>query len=268
MHVNSTLMQVCLIHKINHECKCSAEELSQYTMDGPFPNEEPCNSLGISPHSYANLSISELRTALKKVKVKTACADDVWESVDIIAQCKEACPSACVKHGYDVDVTITEWPTQFARRVRNMSGDYLSLLRARKDTERLKLFRNHVKNGLQRASDTYKAESVLYETVSKEFIGLRFILKAPDLTMAVTSEVPEYTIYQLLSDIGGQLGLWVGMSIITLLEITDLAFNLMKEVCRKWKRVGSRRTSNTSSHCATNPIKLSPSGHLAKEQLA
>ncbi len=60
-------------------------------------------------------------------------------------------------------------------------------------------------------------------------------------------QVPEYTFYQLLSDIGGQLGLWIGMSIITLTEILNLLFNLLQLFITKRRVAAAAAAASTNS---------------------
>ena len=43
-----------------------------------------------------------------------------------------------------------------------------------------------------------------------------------DLQVVVRQDVPSYTIIMLLSDIGGTLGLWAGISIISVFELLEL----------------------------------------------
>ena len=40
----------------------------------------------------------------------------------------------------------------------------------------------------------------------------------------------------MLGDIGGQLGLWVGISVITVAEILELLLNIVMLLCRKLMR--------------------------------
>ena len=59
-----------------------------------------------------------------------------------------------------------------------------------------------------------------------------------DSDMVETEETPDYEAAQLISDIGGQLGVWVGMSVITMSETFALCFHLLRNICCK---LGCRR---------------------------
>ena len=53
----------------------------------------------------------------------------------------------------------------------------------------------------------------------KDFARLNVYIA--DSNVIITQEMEDYSSTQLVSDIGGQLGLWVGISIITLAEVSD-----------------------------------------------
>ena len=53
----------------------------------------------------------------------------------------------------------------------------------------------------------------------KDFARLNVYIA--DSNVIITQEMEDYTSTQLVSDIGGQLGLWVGISIITLAEVSN-----------------------------------------------
>ena len=53
----------------------------------------------------------------------------------------------------------------------------------------------------------------------KDFARLNVYIA--DSNVIITQEMEDYSSTQLVSDIGGQLGLWVGISIITLAEVSN-----------------------------------------------
>lgn len=67
-----------------------------------------------------------------------------------------------------------------------------------------------------------------------------------DSNVIVTQEKEDYTSTQLVSDIGGQLGLWVGISIITLAEVLELICDLFRLLGSMTRRVP--KASRGGSH--------------------
>jgi hypothetical protein len=51
-----------------------------------------------------------------------------------------------------------------------------------------------------------------------------------DSNIIKTTESPDYELIRLVSDIGGQLGLWIGISIITLVEVVQLAGDILRKL--------------------------------------
>ena len=55
-----------------------------------------------------------------------------------------------------------------------------------------------------------------------------------DSTMIQTQESPDYEITDLISDVGGQLGVWIGMSVVTMIETFALFGQLLRYfLCKK-----------------------------------
>jgi len=56
-----------------------------------------------------------------------------------------------------------------------------------------------------------------------------------DLSVSKTINEKAYKIENLLADIGGQLGLWIGCSVMTVVEILELITNLLTYLWGKHK---------------------------------
>ena len=54
-----------------------------------------------------------------------------------------------------------------------------------------------------------------------------------DNQMTVTEVVPQYTVSMVISDVGGQLGIWIGMSVLTMTETLVLFGQLFRYACSK-----------------------------------
>ena len=70
----------------------------------------------------------------------------------------------------------------------------------------------------------------------------RLLVYFETLQYTEIEQLPAMTLVELLSNIGGQLGLYLGASLITLMEIVDFLIGLCSKACTKHKRVASTTT--------------------------
>ena len=70
-----------------------------------------------------------------------------------------------------------------------------------------------------------------WKTAKNDFARINVYMA--DNQMTVTEEVPEYTVSMVISDIGGQLGVWIGISVLTILEMLALLGQLCRHACSK-----------------------------------
>ncbi|XP_021374370.1 degenerin-like protein asic-2 [Mizuhopecten yessoensis] len=73
-----------------------------------------------------------------------------------------------------------------------------------------------------------------YHKISSDILNVRVYLHS--LTKEVVEEEVAYTEENFLSDIGGQLGLWAGFSVLSLIEIIEL-FCLFINACVRRNRI-------------------------------
>ena len=139
------------------------------------------------------------------------------------------CLPSCKEYTYEIDHNLVTWSIS-NKFQRNIFKEYLNRLTTENDSVRLQLLNQNVNYGHPVNYDLKEYYHGIHLNSAEQRLSLlNFVLVNNDLP--VTKEVMDYTNYQLLSDIGGQLGLWIRMSVITLLEIGDLMCDLMKYLC-------------------------------------
>ena len=87
-----------------------------------------------------------------------------------------------------------------------------------------------------------KAINIVLEKKKDVFIKSyisRLNVHLVDMNTIKTTEEPDYDGYRLISDIGGQLGLWIGVSVVTLFEGLQLLVSVFQNLRKKDNNTGS-----------------------------
>ena len=63
-----------------------------------------------------------------------------------------------------------------------------------------------------------------YDFITDNFVRVNVYLS--DMEVEVQEQQPSYRLSNLFSDIGGTLGLWVGLSLLTVVELLQLVLKL------------------------------------------
>ena len=141
------------------------------------------------------------------------CKDFISRNSTVMEAC--GCNPPCNEVSYDVSYSLSKWPAT------GYEGDsaFFDVFYLENFWERF--------NGTPKyqAMREYFSEANRNESMN-DFARLNAYIA--DSNVIITQEREDYTSTQLVSDIGGQLGLWVGISIITLAEVLEL----MCDMCR------------------------------------
>ena len=70
-----------------------------------------------------------------------------------------------------------------------------------------------------------------------------FTIYSKDMTTTMMEQIPTMTFTELLGTIGGLLGLWLGASMLSLLEFFELLINLFLLCCSLVKLLWRKRRS-------------------------
>ncbi|KAK2151730.1 hypothetical protein LSH36_353g04012 [Paralvinella palmiformis] len=214
-HIRYTLIacqKECLQGAIVRECGC--KDISLPGADR-YPNHIYCNADDIlspdcaveaTPDCYRNLDILYRRyTCVREMKMKM--------SRNATANILCGCFPACNEITYDVTYSLAKWPAA------SFDGDeaYIDIFTtvdfpsrfslAEDGQQKMKMYSNYFDPSNRRQA-------------MKDFSRLNVYIA--DSNVLKTEEDRDYVQSQLLSDIGGQLGLWVGISVITLAEAFEL----------------------------------------------
>ncbi|XP_076806572.1 bile acid-sensitive ion channel-like [Clavelina lepadiformis] len=97
--------------------------------------------------------------------------------------------------------------------------------------------------------------NVSYDYLKTNLVGLSVYFDTLSHTKSVESKAVEES--ALISDIGGQLGLWAGISVVTLVEVVQFAISMLDYRCeskkdkRRRRRRGQKKTTTTATATAT-----------------
>ncbi|VDM57651.1 unnamed protein product [Angiostrongylus costaricensis] len=117
------------------------------------------------------------------------------------------CHQPCEETNYEVTYSAARWPSGSAKVMDCEPGDFMCLEKYRKNAAMIQIF----------------YEELNYETLQ---------------------ETPAYTLTSVLADLGGLTGLWIGASVVSLLEIFSLIVFAAQAYVRK--RKGSIASSSLS----------------------
>ncbi|XP_065836422.1 amiloride-sensitive sodium channel subunit gamma-like isoform X2 [Oscarella lobularis] len=140
------------------------------------------------------------------------CVDDVYEMYRLEKfSCN--CPQACVDRMYSTTVSASTWP----------SVNHEAIFRERME----RLNKSITKKSGTAFENNFARISVYYEELNYQRIA----------------QTKAYESSQLLSDIGGQMGLWLGLSIVSLSELLEFIALAIANLTKREKREETTATT-------------------------
>ncbi len=180
------------------------------------------------------------------------CVDSLRKNVNPSVDCD--CPNECFSDSYDVTVTQLEWPTNrsislFVTNVYQQLNNDSAVYYVRDAID--KYLRDKLSNtqeGLAHLRSTFGSVTVFF----------------PDLSVSSIEERPVYNLVMILSNIGGLLGLYLGFSVLTILEVVDFGFDIVEYIRLRGKKASLQRyLSLKYNHSCNESTKTSSSQDTA-----
>jgi len=246
-----TCQKMCLQSHVVAQCHCydsSLPQLPNLTADRVKPCRRNDEFSDGCMFNATDDCLAALLALFDRIQCARRTRDLVTRNTTMMSECR--CHPPCDEFLYDVSYSLSKWPASgYEGDAAYMDIFYVEFFRER--------FANTSKN--ESIWDYFRDEN-RYSTL-KDFARLNVYIA--DSNVVVTQETADYDPNQLVSDIGGQLGIWVGISVITLSEVVELGYLLFCHFVRTWRyvppetRLRRRRTSAptlaTASATASQP---------------
>ena len=162
------------------------------------------------------------------------------------------CPNDCNSLTYDVTITKLEWPTkrsfpQFVMSVHKSLRSNISQVFLLETLSKYKYEDPFMDNSDHAALALWSVQSTFG----------RFSVYFSDLSMTVIDERPVYNFVMVISNFGGLLGLYLGISVLTVLEILEFGFDFIEYVNLQGKQAGIRKIAQQP------PVLCDPEGGMS-----
>ena len=218
--------KMCLQRYIVEECQCKDNALPDFP--GIPSDTKACRNNDLPDICMFNATEECLDTFLSlydRMECMNNCKDFITRNSSVISAC--GCNPPCNEVSYDVSYSLSKWPAT------GYEGDsaFFDVFYLENFWERF--------NGTPKydAMKEYFSEINRNESM-KDFARLNAYIA--DSNVIITQEREDYSSTQLVSDIGGQLGLWVGISIITLAEVLELICDICRFLLKSQRPAPSR----------------------------
>lgn len=212
----------CLQRNIMQKCNCIDNKISipSNTKDLPF-----CLTLPVFPPDCLEHPPSkECKAIMNMWRDRMDCSKEVYENLTMkepAAMDNCGCFPPCNDIIYEASYSLSTIPEQTEE-----NSAFYAIINNFLDTL------SEPKKKLLRALYLNKQDGRI-----RSYIG-RINVFIADSNVVKTTEAPDYEAIRLISDIGGQLGLWIGISVMTLFEVMQLVC----DICRFLSASGRNRT--------------------------
>ena len=135
------------------------------------------------------------------------------------------CQSRCHEVKYDIEYSLSDWPLpeNAPKLIKKLLSDFAEKFPLEKA--------EHYFGAVNRENVTTEEYSNFVSR--KDFLKLNVYIR--DTVVVHVVERAAYDFTQLVSELGGQLSLWIGVSIITIMEAMELLLRLVKHTTNRRK---------------------------------
>ncbi|ELT93095.1 hypothetical protein CAPTEDRAFT_166424 [Capitella teleta] len=216
---NQVCQMSCYQEHVANECGC---------LDSAYPTDHP--SLPVLPECGAinmTVGLNDSGVLASGNSADVVCMKREFQKyTDGTIVC--TCENVCSQHDYLRSMSMSAWPLPHPASILEKRDDLIAENQP------------GLVDWLASTENLTKYE--LMDEFSANFGKLRIYFE--DLNYQKIYQTPAYTWTNLLSELGGQLGLWIGMSVMSILEWFELCAFCLRTLTKandRVKRVGPRK---------------------------
>ena len=257
MNINNTLLscqKMCAQKAVVEKCGCLDISLPGHKN---YPNLNYCAHYGdIGKYCLEEVTDDCLK-AFDSFKHRIDCARnisrDVMSNTSCHGQCH--CHPPCHEIKYPISYSLAKWPADsydgdgaYAKIHHEFFLNFINKI-PQSEFKKREMYANYFN-----ISNRHEAK--------KQFTKLTLYLA--DSNVMKSEETEDYPQSELLSDIGGQMELWMGISLLSLIEVMQFAVHLLKYV--SLKRNATRESDEIQKELEQGAkLSLTHGNHVSKE---
>nr|7YVB_A Chain A, FMRFamide-gated Na+ channel [Aplysia californica]7YVB_B Chain B, FMRFamide-gated Na+ channel [Aplysia californica]7YVB_C Chain C, FMRFamide-gated Na+ channel [Aplysia californica]7YVC_A Chain A, FMRFamide-gated Na+ channel [Aplysia californica]7YVC_B Chain B, FMRFamide-gated Na+ channel [Aplysia californica]7YVC_C Chain C, FMRFamide-gated Na+ channel [Aplysia californica] len=232
-------LQLCKQRRLIRECKCKSSALPDLSVEnitfcGVIPDWKDIRR-NVTGEYKMNQTIPTISLACEARVQKQLNNDRSYET-----EC--GCYQPCSETSYLKSVSLSYWPLEFyqlsalerffsqknptdQQHFMKIAQDFLSRL-AHPQQQALARNNSHDKDILTTSYSLSEKEMAkeASDLIRQNLLRLNIYLE--DLSVVEYRQLPAYGLADLFADIGGTLGLWMGISVLTIMELMELIIRL------------------------------------------
>jgi acid-sensing ion channel 2 len=236
----ATCKRMCLQKMIIHICGC-ADTTLPFPNRTKYPDVQLCARFDDLPNYCLGSQniitfFDQCQAIFEKWFERVTCMRDarVNISINVSALQKCKCKARCEDEEYHYSYSLSDWPLPEHSMDLVHQLLYVQPFLDKFPPDKAQRYFGHL---LPSNSTSPTFDDFEQFVKDKNFVRLNFYISETSVFRVIETEA--YSLTQLGSDVGGQLSLWIGVSMITLVELTELILCIVRH-CMKSKKESSQ----------------------------